>query len=174
MPPATVAEFLEQHNLATYTTVLGAKGWDDLSQLQAIDESDLQKLITDVDMLSGHVARLRNALGKTQPAAPLAQPQPPIQPPQPPQPPLSPQPPPPQLQPQMQPTAPLALVAIDAVQQAKLQEHVDRDLREMRVNDTAYLLERRCSLAGLIRSEASAHHARRGRRRLHDEPSTIR
>jgi hypothetical protein len=43
------------------------QGWDDLAQLQAINESELLLLAADVSMKSGHVARLKKALGLTQP-----------------------------------------------------------------------------------------------------------
>ena len=66
----------EQHNLAMYSdlamysTALAFEeaGWDDLGQLHTISEPELEQLMNDVKMKSGHVARLRKALAKEPPA----------------------------------------------------------------------------------------------------------
>ena len=65
-----MAEFLTRHNLSTYADAFDAHGWDDISQLSSTPESDLAKLVADVKMKSGHVARLRAALGKPAPTPP--------------------------------------------------------------------------------------------------------
>jgi hypothetical protein len=67
LPPTSVVEFLSLHNLAAYSAAFEEQGWDDLAQLQAINESELLLLAADVSMKSGHVARLKKALGLTQP-----------------------------------------------------------------------------------------------------------
>ena len=116
-----MAEFLTRHNLSTYADAFDAHGWDDISQLSSAPESDLAKLVADVKMKSGHVARLRAALGKpapTPPAPPAAptQSQPHSSPHLPPPQQLTPptQPPPQQQQQQTLPSA------SDAILQAKL------------------------------------------------------
>jgi hypothetical protein len=69
-PPTTVAELLSLHELDRYAAAFDEHGWDSLKRLLAISEPDLHKLISDVQMKSGHQCGLRAALGK--PAAPTA------------------------------------------------------------------------------------------------------
>lgn len=65
--PANVAELLERHNLGRYTATFDAHGWDDVDALLTISEADLTQLVSDVEMPSGHLSRLRIALGKPAP-----------------------------------------------------------------------------------------------------------
>ena len=68
-PPTTVAEFLTVHSLQTYAAAFEEEGWDNLAQLQAMGAADLEQLIADTKMKSGHAARLRTALLRLEPAA---------------------------------------------------------------------------------------------------------
>ena len=54
--PRTVAELLAQHKLDSYSEAFAEEGWDDLQQLQSIDEVTLVQLISDVKMKSRHTA----------------------------------------------------------------------------------------------------------------------
>ena len=67
--PTSVAEFLALHELEGYAEAFKEEGWDSLRQLRGIEEPDLLQLIKDVKMKSGHIRRLRTALGKAVPAA---------------------------------------------------------------------------------------------------------
>ena len=67
--PETIATFLATHDLSSYAAACEEQGWDSLPALQAISDDDLKQLVADVEMKSGHAARLRSALGKAPPAA---------------------------------------------------------------------------------------------------------
>ena len=67
--PETIATFLATHELSSYAAACEEHGWDSLPALQAISDDDLKQLVADVEMKSGHAARLRSALGKAPPAA---------------------------------------------------------------------------------------------------------
>ena len=58
----TVSELLEQLNLGAYADSFMEEGWDELAQLRSVNEKNLDQLIVDVKMKSGHAARLRGAL----------------------------------------------------------------------------------------------------------------
>ena len=97
-PPATVSSLFEQHQLSAYAAAVmaAAPRAGTTSASYSITEAELQTLIVDVKMLSGHVARLRKALPHlTSPPAPAAAPVPPPPPPPPygQAPPQAPQPP---------------------------------------------------------------------------------
>ena len=55
--------------MSSYAAACEEHGWDSLPALQAISDDDLKQLVADVEMKSGHAARLRSALGKAPPAA---------------------------------------------------------------------------------------------------------
>ena len=58
----SVADFLASIELSSYAEAFDEHGWDSLRALFDINESDLNQLITDVGMKSGHAARFRRAL----------------------------------------------------------------------------------------------------------------
>ena len=60
--PETIATFLATHDLSSYAAACEDHGWDSLPALQAISDDDLKQLVADVEMKSGHAARLRSAL----------------------------------------------------------------------------------------------------------------
>ena len=68
--PTTVAEFLAQNGLSRYEDAFERAGWDFLAAIQNIREWELQQLIADVNMISGHACRLRAALGMPPPMPP--------------------------------------------------------------------------------------------------------
>ena len=97
--PNTVAELLAGHNLSVYAAAFDDEGWDDVQQLLNISVAEFAKLVADVQMKSGHAARLRKALKLPEDsvgeAAKQSAPPPPVPPPgPPPQPPTQPMPPP--------------------------------------------------------------------------------
>ena len=59
----TVRELLEQHELGQYAAAFDEEGWDSLPNLRAILAVDISQLVADTKMKSGHVVRLRVALG---------------------------------------------------------------------------------------------------------------
>ena len=79
MEEEKVGEWLTRHELSTYAAAFEEEGWDSRNQLPSIQEDDLPRLVEDVKMKSGHVARLRAAL---QQAQQQQQPPPPPPPPQ--------------------------------------------------------------------------------------------
>ena len=62
MAAETVAEWLTRKELSTYAAAFEANGWDSLKQILALKEDEIQRLVNDVKMLSGHESRLRAAL----------------------------------------------------------------------------------------------------------------
>ena len=69
----SIAALLAEHSLSMYAKDFDEHGWDSLTALQEISDGDLEQLIADVAMKSGHISRLRKALGKA-PVAPAAEP----------------------------------------------------------------------------------------------------
>ena len=61
---SSIAALLAEHDLSTYAKDFEEHGWDSLTALQNISDGDLEQLIADVAMKSGHISRLRKALGK--------------------------------------------------------------------------------------------------------------
>ena len=61
---SSIAALLAEHDLSTYAEDFEEHGWDSLTALQNISDGDLEQLIADVAMKSGHISRLRKALGK--------------------------------------------------------------------------------------------------------------
>ena len=61
-PINSVQDFLALHTLSQYADAFVEQGWDSLQQLLSLSEVDLQVLIADTEMKSGHAARLRAAL----------------------------------------------------------------------------------------------------------------
>ena len=62
MAAETVVEWLTRKELSTYAAAFEANGWDSLKQILALKEDEIQRLVNDVKMLSGHESRLRAAL----------------------------------------------------------------------------------------------------------------
>ena len=70
---SSTAALLAEHSLSTYAEAFDERGWGSLTALQDISDGDLKQLIADVAMKSGHISRLRKALGKV-PVTPAAAP----------------------------------------------------------------------------------------------------
>jgi hypothetical protein len=68
----SVAEFLTEHELASYADAFDEAGYDSMAQLRRITEPKLQKLVASVRMKPGHEDRLRDALGLPELAAAAA------------------------------------------------------------------------------------------------------
>ena len=127
--PATVQDFLAQHTLSQYADAFIEEGWDSLAQLLSLSEVNLQVLITDTKMKSGHATRLRTALEEVRWAhaapsgygVPAGQQLPPL--PWPPHQQPPPQQPPPQQPPPQQPSEPAAGVPPTEETLGALQQH---------------------------------------------------
>ena len=68
-----VASFLQQHGLDPFAEAFAALGYDSVALLRALESEELDTLINDAGMKSGHAAKLRRGLaGATAPAAAAA------------------------------------------------------------------------------------------------------
>jgi hypothetical protein len=74
--------FLAEHSLAEYWPAFEAAGWDDVSQLHSCSTDELNQVVHETNMKSGHVNRLLKGLDKAAPPPSPQTPTPPRWPPQ--------------------------------------------------------------------------------------------